>query len=202
METILFAITSERTGRASGYVGGLTLETYQFKGRDIPDGTRVALLTKDGKTLAASTTSGDSAEVSTDTQEVADLLRYQPLGTEAQVFVMLGDEDNILAIIPAKMRKNWLDDSAVHPPAPLPNYWTSEQVQTAISAAIATCAPKVHTHEIADVTGLQDALDGKQDTLTIDSEITEQSTGVPTSTAVRGYVDSIVGDINAALRRL
>lgn len=136
METITLTLCDNRLGSASSYLGGLTLETYQFKGRDIPDGTRVALLTPDGRTLAAATVQGGAAEVDTDTQEVADLLRYLPVGAEAQIHIAIGDEDNILAIIPAKMRKNWLDDSAVRPPAPLPDYWTSAQTRDAIAEAL------------------------------------------------------------------
>ena len=140
METITLTLRDDRTGTVSGYLGGLTTEIYRIEGREVPDGTRLALLTPEGLTLASSEIEvgddGAQAEVATDTQEVADLLRYQPVGAEASVHIAIGDEDNILAIIPAKMRKNWLDDSAVHPPAPLPDYWTSEQVKTAIAEAL------------------------------------------------------------------
>lgn len=136
METITLTLCDNRTGMASGYLGGLTKEAYRFEGRDVPDGAKVALLTPDGRTLAAATVQGGAAEVDTDTQEVADLLRYQPVGAEAQVHIAIGDSDNILAIIPAKMRKNWLDDSAVHPPAPLPDYWTAKQTREAIDEAL------------------------------------------------------------------
>ena len=162
METITLTLCDNRTGTASGYVGGLALETYQFKGRDVPDGTRVALLTPDGRTLAAATVQGGAAEVDTDTQEVADLLRYQPVGAEAQVHIAIGDEDSILAIVPAKMRKNWLDDSVVHPPAPLPDYWTSEQTRDAIAEALKGYATQAWVDE---------QLTKKQDTIRASSSL-------------------------------
>lgn len=141
MESVTLTLNADRTGRASGYLGGLTAERYLLDGREVPDGTRLALLTPDGRALAAATVTDAAAEVSTDTQEVADLLRYQPVGAEAEVYVAIGDHDNLLAIVPARLRKNWLDDSAIRPPAPLPEYWTAEQTKAAIAEALSAFTP-------------------------------------------------------------
>lgn len=139
METIVLTLNAVRSGTVCGYLGGLTVERYLFRGRDVPGGAKVALLTPDGRTLAAATVAngedGPAAEVSTDTQEVADLLRWQPVGAEAEVYVTLGDSDNLLAIVPAKLRKNWLDDEATHPPAPANRYPTKAELGAWLKAA-------------------------------------------------------------------
>ena len=129
MQEITFEIDAQRVGRASGYLGGLTVERYTFTGATIPAGTRLAILTRAGGLIAAATIAeGNAAEVDTNTQEVADLLRYQPLGACESVYIALGDADNILAIIPATMRKNWLDDEATHPPVPANRYPTKTEL--------------------------------------------------------------------------
>ena len=129
MQEITFEIDAQRVGRASGYLGGLTVERYTFTGATIPAGTRLAVLTRAGVTIAASEiTEGNAAEVDTNTQEVADLLRYQPLGACESVYIALGNADTILALIPAVMRKNWLDDEATHPPVPANRYPTKAEL--------------------------------------------------------------------------
>lgn len=129
MQEITFEIDAQRVGRASGYIGGLTVERYTFTGATIPAGTRLAILTRAGVTIAAAEiTEGNAATVDTNTQEVADLLRYQPLGACESVYIALGNADNILAIIPATMRKNWLDDEATHPPVPANRYPTKTEL--------------------------------------------------------------------------
>lgn len=173
METVTVTLNADRTGRASGYLGGLTKEAYVLVG-DVPNGATLALLTPDGRTLAVAEVTGNRAEVDTDTQEVADLLRYQPVGAEAQVHIAIGSPDDLVAIVPATMRKNWLDDANVHPPVPLTQYWTAEQTKAALDAEAEArkqgdtrtynqakdyAAPKSHKHYIADVYGLSDTLD-------------------------------------------
>lgn len=129
MQEIAFEIDAQRVGRASGYIGGLTVERYTFTGATIPAGTRLAILTRAGVTIAAAEiTEGNAATVDTNTQEVADLLRYQPLGACESVYIALGNADTIIALIPAVMRKNWLDDEATHPPAPVNRYPTKAEL--------------------------------------------------------------------------
>ena len=147
MQEIAFEIDAQRVGRASGYLGGLTVERYTFTGATLPAGTRLAILTRAGVTIAAAEiTEGNAAEVDTNTQEVADLLRYQPLGACEPVYITLGDADNILAIIPAVMRKNWLDDEATHPPVPANRYPTKTELDEWLARfderAAATAAAK------------------------------------------------------------
>lgn len=129
MQEVQFEIDAQRVGRASGYIGGLTVERYTFTGATIPAGTRLAILTRAGVTIAAAEiTEGNAATVDTNTQEVADLLRYQPLGACESVYIALGNADTIIALIPAVMRKNWLDDEATHPPAPVNRYPTKAEL--------------------------------------------------------------------------
>ena len=129
MQEIAFEIDAQRVGRASGYLGGLTVERYTFTGTTIPAGTRLAILTRAGVTIAAAEIAeGNAATVDTNTQEVADLLRYQPLGACESVYIALGNADTIIALIPAVMRKNWLDDEATHPPVPANRYPTKAEL--------------------------------------------------------------------------
>ena len=129
MQEIAFEIDAQRVGRASGYIGGLTIERYTFTGATIPAGTRLAILTRAGVTIAAAEIAeGNAATVDTNTQEVADLLRYQPLGACESVYIALGNADDIIALIPAVMRKNWLDDEATHPPVPANRYPTKAEL--------------------------------------------------------------------------
>ena len=129
MQEIAFEIDAQRVGRASGYLGGLTIERYTFTGATIPAGSRLAILTRAGVTIAAAEiTEGNAATVDTNTQEVADLLRYQPLGACESVYIALGNTDTIIALIPAVMRKNWLDDEATHPPVPANRYPTKTEL--------------------------------------------------------------------------
>ena len=129
MQEVQFEIDAQRVGRASGYLGGLTIERYTFTGATIPAGTRLAILTRAGVTIAAAEIAeGNAATVDTNTQEVADLLRYQPLGACESVYIALGNADTIIALIPAVMRKNWLDDEATHPPVPANRYPTKTEL--------------------------------------------------------------------------
>lgn len=130
MQEVQFEIDAQRVGRASGYLGGLTIERYTFTGATLPEGTRLAILTRAGVTIAAAEIAeGNAAEVDTNTQEVADLLRYQPLGACESVYIALGNADTIIALIPATMRKNWLDDEATHPPVPANRYPTKTELE-------------------------------------------------------------------------
>lgn len=130
MQEIAFEIDAQRVGRASCYLGGLTIERYTFTGATIPAGTRLAILTRAGVTIAAAEIAEEnSATVDTNTQEVADLLRYQPLGACESVYIALGNADTIIALIPAVMRKNWLDDEATHPPVPANRYPTKTELE-------------------------------------------------------------------------
>ncbi len=129
MQEISIEIDAQRVGRASGYLGGLTIERYTFTGATIPASTRLAILTRAGVTIAAAEIAeGNAATVDTNTQEVADLLRYQPLGACESVYITLGNADTIIALIPAVMRKNWLDDEATHPPVPANRYPTKTEL--------------------------------------------------------------------------
>lgn len=129
MQEVSIEIDAQRVGRASGYLGGLTVERYTFTGATLPAGTRLSILTRAGVTIAAAEIAeGNAAEVDTNTQEVADLLRYQPLGACESVYIALGNADTIIAIIPAVMRKNWLDDEATHPPVPANRYPTKAEL--------------------------------------------------------------------------
>lgn len=137
---ITISITG-RSGTISDFIGGLCSEKLIFTGDALTLPAKVALLDLDGTPLAAADLqSNDSgaitADLSTDTQQIADRYRYQPTDTLNRATLFIGDDNTIQAVIEVQVKKNWLDDSAYHPPAPLPEYWTAEQVQAAIEAAV------------------------------------------------------------------
>ena len=131
-----------RSGTASDFIGGLCSERLAFTGDPLTLPAKVALLDLDGTTLAAAELQADdsgavTADLSTDTQQIADRYRYQPTDTLNRATLFIGDDSTIQAVIPIHLKKNWLDDSAAHPPAPIPDYWTREQTRAAIDEAIA-----------------------------------------------------------------
>ena len=133
---------SGRSGTASDFIGGLCSERLVFIGDNLTLPAKVALLDLDGTTLAdadlqQNDTGAVYADLSTDTQQVADRYRYQPTDTLNRATLFIGDDTNLQAVIPVTVKKNWLDDSAAHPPAPIPDYWTAEQTRAAIDEAIA-----------------------------------------------------------------
>ena len=138
------AITLTLTGRegcASTFVAGLAKETLTLAG-DLPAlPAKLILFALDGTTLAVADLQADaetgaiSATLDTDTQEVADVLRHQPLDATTPAVILIGDADAIQARVPVRLRKNWLDDNAAHPPAPEAKYWTIEETQAAIAEA-------------------------------------------------------------------
>lgn len=150
MQEITVTINADRTGSVSGYLGGLTKEVYRLNG-PIADGVKAVLLTPDGRTLAVSDAAvGGAVEMDTDTQEVADLLRYQPVGAEAAVHIAIGSPDDLVAIVPATLRKNWLDDEATHPPVPAARYPTKAELEAWLAAADATREETVAAKNAAD----------------------------------------------------
>lgn len=139
METInLTLCRATRSGRIDrAYLGGLTTEAIVVKwddGETLPEGTQLALYL--GETLCASAETDETgtATLNTDTQELAEAFDGLPVDYALSFRLFLGDADTILAIVPAQVKKNWLDDAASHPPAPLPEYWTKAEVQAAIDA--------------------------------------------------------------------
>lgn len=138
------AITLTLTGRegcASTFVAGLAKETITLAG-DLPAlPAKLILFALDGTTLAVADLQADaetgaiSATLDTDTQEIADVLRHQPLDSTTPAVILIGDADAIQARVPVRLRKNWLDDNAAHPPAPAAKYWTTEETQAAIAEA-------------------------------------------------------------------
>ena len=59
-----------------------------------------------------------------------------------------------------------------------------------IASEIAGAAVKDHTHEIADVSGLQSALDGKQAKLTFDNTPTASSSNPVKSSGIKAALDA------------
>lgn len=140
METINLTLSrTTRSGRFDrAYLGGLTTEAIVVKwddGEALPEGTKLALY--QGETLCAAADLDDTgtATISTDTQEIADAFQGLPVDYALNFRVFVGDDDNLLGIVPVKVKKNWLDGGS-HPPAPLPPYWTAEETRAAIEAAV------------------------------------------------------------------
>lgn len=141
METINLTLNrATRSGRLDrAYLGGLTTEQIVVKwddGAALPEGTKLALYQGDTLCAAADLDASGACELSTDTQEIADAFQGLPVDYALNFRIFLGDADNLLAIVPAQVKKNWLDGGS-HPPAPIPAYWTREQTRAAIDEAIA-----------------------------------------------------------------
>lgn len=112
----------------------VTKETVAFSGADVPDGLQAALFDGAGTCLAIGDVAGGKAELDLDTQEAVDATAPVGPGEAVSVWLVVGDKDTHVATIPCKLIRNLIDDSAYHPPAPLPEYWTKEEVQAAIDA--------------------------------------------------------------------
>ena len=123
-----------RSGTASDFIGGLCSEHLVFAGDPLTLPAKVALLDLDGTTLAAADLQANdsgavTADLSTDTQQIADRYRYQPTDTLNRATLFIGDDATLQAVIPVSVKKNWLDDSAVHPPAPAERYPTIAELE-------------------------------------------------------------------------
>lgn len=114
------------------YLTAHTVETFCFAAapsptEEIPDGTAVALLTPDRKTLAMSFVQGGCVTLNTNTQQAADYFLGCAVNEPKNAALVVGDTDSIQTIIPVIVRANPLDDLA--PPPPLaPNYPTSDEL--------------------------------------------------------------------------
>lgn len=139
METINLTLSrATRSGRIDrAYLGGLTVEKIVVKwddGEALPEGTKLALYQDETLCAAADLDDTGTATLSTDTQEIADAFQGLPVDYALNFRVFVGDDDNLLGIVPVKVKKNWLDGGS-HPPAPLPPYWTAEETRAAIDEA-------------------------------------------------------------------
>ncbi len=176
METVNLTLNrAMRSGRFDrAYLGGLVSEALVIKwddGEAVPKSTQVALYLDETLCAAAETDETGTATLNTDTQEIAEAFEGLPVDYALTFTLYVGDEDNILAIVPARVKKNWLDGGS-HPPAPIASYWTREQTKAAIDEAIAkhnaestahadlrkALADEVATRQQAD-TKLQTAID-------------------------------------------
>lgn len=142
---------SGRSGTASDFIGGLCSERLVFIGDALTLPAKVALIDLDGTTLAAADLQSNDtgavfADLSTDTQQVADRYRYQPPDTLNRATLFIGDDTSLQAVIEVQIKKNWLDDSAYHPPVPAERYPTLSELEKWLEAAgevregVCTCA--------------------------------------------------------------
>lgn len=144
-----------RAGKISApYLTAHTVETFCFAAapsptEEIPDGTAVALLTPDRKTLAMAFVQGGCVTLNTNTQQAADYFLGCAVNEPKNAALVVGDTDSIQTIIPVIVRANPLDDLA--PPPPLaPNYPTSDELNAilenmrAISSNVITVQRDVH----------------------------------------------------------
>ena len=170
METINLTLSkATRSGRFDrAYLGGLVSEALIVKwddGEAVPKGTQVGLYL--GETLCASAETDETgtATLNTDTQELSEAFEGLPVDYTLTFTLFVGDDDTILAIVPARVKKNWLDGGS-HPPAPIPAYWTREQTQAAIAEAIAKHNAASDAHPdlrkaLADETATRQQADAK-----------------------------------------
>lgn len=71
-----------------------------------------------------------------------------------------------------------------------------ESVETQINNAIASKADEDHTHEIADVTGLQTALNNKEASGTANSVVSTHNTSASAHNDIRGLIDGLTTRLN------
>lgn len=154
--TITITINKQtRAGKINTpYLTAHTVEQFVFAAaasptEEIPDGTAVALLTPDRKTLAMSFVRSGCVTLNTNTQQAVDYFLGCAVNEPKNAALVIGDTDTVQTIIPVVVRANPLDDLA--PPPPLaPNYPTSEELNThlanmqAISTNVITAQLDVH----------------------------------------------------------
>ena len=136
---ITISITG-RSGTISDFIGGLCSEKLIFIGESLTLPAKVALIDLDGTTLAAADLQSNDtgavfANLSTDTQQVADRYRYQPPDTLNRATLFVGDDTTLQAVIEVQVKKNWLDDTAYHPPVAPNIYPTEAELETWLAQA-------------------------------------------------------------------
>ena len=116
-----------QTGRIDApYVNLLTIETFALPA-SVVDGTTVALLTPEGDTLAIGHASGGQVTLDSNTLQAAGYCHGVAVGESRNAFLVIGETDLLLAIIPVLVRANPLDDLA--PPAQMaPAYPTTAEL--------------------------------------------------------------------------
>lgn len=115
----------------------VTKETVALVGADVPDGLQLALFDGSGTCLAVADIKDAQAKLDLDTQQAVDATTPAAPGEAVTAWIIIGDKETHIATLPCKLIRNWLNDTAYHPPAPIPAYWTDEQTKAAIDAAIA-----------------------------------------------------------------
>lgn len=130
-----------RGGSASGPLVALQDNPLALSGADLPQGADVALVTPSGILLAACETEDAEghATLPLATREVADATRALPLGRSLAVHLLVSDGAGLLAAVPLELLPNKLPALAALPTAPVPAYWTAEQVKAAIEEATRFC---------------------------------------------------------------
>lgn len=137
--TITITINKQtRAGKINTpYLTAHTVEQFVFAAaasptEEIPDGTAVALLTPDRKTLAMSFVQSGCVTLNTNTQQAADYFIGCAVNEPKNAVLVVGDTDTVQTIIPVVVRANPLDDLA--PPPPLaPKYPTSAQLDAILA---------------------------------------------------------------------
>ena len=135
METITLLIDqAARKGHADRYMGGLTVEAVKTSPA-LPEGAKLALYIDDVLCAAGTLDASGACELDTNTQQIADAFRGLPAGYEREAVIYLGDADNLLAIVRATVRRNWLEDAAHYPPVAPDVYPTEAELQAWLTQA-------------------------------------------------------------------
>jgi hypothetical protein len=121
-------ITPQRGGSVSAPFVAQTVETIIFQGDIIPlTGTTLALLDAAGETIAQTTVQAASATLDMNTVQADATTQYNAPAEPTECYLVVGDTDSIIAIIPSTITRNPLKDNA--PPTQLaPSYPTSESL--------------------------------------------------------------------------
>lgn len=105
----------------------LTVETVQLPDT-VPDGMTVAILTPAGETLAMGHASGGAVVLDSNTLQAAGYFGDAPVGASKNAFIVIGETNSLLAIIPVLVRENPLDRLAP-PSAMAPAYPTTAELR-------------------------------------------------------------------------
>ncbi len=117
-----------RTGTAAAPFYALSIERVTFLGDNVPvDGETVAILSPDGDTLALGYAEGGAVDLNLNTAEADGSTAYLESTETIRAALVVGDTDNVRAIVGIELGRNVLDELAP-PPELTPKYPTSESL--------------------------------------------------------------------------
>lgn len=126
---ITVTVSRLRSGSADRPIATPAKETIAFRGIDIPAGTSIALISRDGITTLAHTVSTDAPNGATLDTATIEAFAAAPLNPQhtAPATLVIGTPDELIAAIPVTLVRNPLE-SITPPTESAPTYPTSEDL--------------------------------------------------------------------------